>query len=120
MLSLRHSIGIRPPLETLIRGSKSVPDSRCYASPPPTEICARPALYKTSDPIAEIRYTANSSQTGKEIPMLRRRVVQSRLWLPLLLGGFLTLSPKNLHAAEQPNPPEGLATPSPSTSMPVF
>src|SRR5713101_5619201 len=40
MLSLRHSIGIRPPLATLIRGSKSVPDSRCYASPPPTEICA--------------------------------------------------------------------------------
>src|SRR5712692_1590834 len=41
MLSLRHSIGIRPPGETLVRGSKSVPDSRCYASPPPTEICAR-------------------------------------------------------------------------------
>src|SRR6266568_9348868 len=40
MLSLRHSIGIRPPLATLVRGSKSVPDSRCYASPPPTEICA--------------------------------------------------------------------------------
>jgi len=49
MLSLRHSIGIRPPLETLVRGSKSVPDSRCYASPPPTEICALfyPAAHRT-------------------------------------------------------------------------
>src|SRR5713101_4366399 len=41
MLSLRHSIGKRPPLEPLARNSKSVPDFRCYASPPPTEICAR-------------------------------------------------------------------------------
>src|SRR3989441_3299455 len=41
MLSCRHSIGHRPPLETFARGSKSVPHFRCYASPPPTEICAR-------------------------------------------------------------------------------
>ena len=52
--------------------------------------------------------------------MLKRCVVQSRLWLLLLLGSFLTLSPLGLHAAEQPHPPEGLITPSPSTSMPVF
>src|SRR6266702_2114265 len=41
MLSCRHSIGHRPPLETLVRGSKSVPHFRCYASPPPTKTCAR-------------------------------------------------------------------------------
>src|SRR5712691_3048479 len=52
MLSLRHSIGIRPPLATLVRGSKSVPDSRCYASPPPTEICARGHMMN----IAELPY----------------------------------------------------------------
>src|SRR2546422_6562592 len=40
MLSCRHSIGHRPPLETLVRGSKSVPHFRCYASPPPTKTCA--------------------------------------------------------------------------------
>ena len=37
------------------------------------------AEYKTSDPIAEIRYTANPSRTGKEMPMLKRRVVRPRL-----------------------------------------
>jgi cytochrome oxidase Cu insertion factor (SCO1/SenC/PrrC family) len=52
--------------------------------------------------------------------MLKRCVVQSRLWLLLLLGGLLTLRPAGLCAAEQPNPPEGLTTPSPSTSMPMF
>ena len=52
--------------------------------------------------------------------MLKRHVVRPRLWLLLLLGSFLTLSPAGLRAAEQPNPPAGLATPSPSTSMPVF
>src|SRR6266700_4214082 len=41
MLSCRHSSGHRPPLETLVRGSKSVPHFRCYASPPPTKTCAR-------------------------------------------------------------------------------
>src|SRR2546426_8512813 len=41
MLSCRHSIGHRPPLETLVRGSKSVPHFRCYASPPPTKTCAQ-------------------------------------------------------------------------------
>jgi hypothetical protein len=40
MLSMRHSIGHRPPLDTFARGSKRVPHFRCYASPPPTEICA--------------------------------------------------------------------------------
>ena len=52
--------------------------------------------------------------------MLRRRAVRPRLWLLLLLGGLLTLSPLGLRAAEQPGLPEGLAAPSPSTSMPVF
>ena len=48
MLSLRHSIGARPPLETLARGAKRVSRFRCYASPPPTEMCARlsPAITK--------------------------------------------------------------------------
>jgi hypothetical protein len=78
------------------------------------------AEYKTSDPLAEIRYTANPSRTGKEMPMLKRRVVRPRLWLLLLLGVFLTLHPLGLHAAEQPNPPEGLTVPSSSTSMPMF
>src|SRR5262249_48600265 len=40
MLSIRHSIEHRPPLEPLARDSKSVPDFRCYARPPPTAICA--------------------------------------------------------------------------------
>ena len=40
MLSCRHSIGYRPPLEPLARESKSVPQFRCYASPPRTEMCA--------------------------------------------------------------------------------
>jgi len=52
--------------------------------------------------------------------MLRRHEIRLRLWLFLLLGGFLALSPLGLRAAEQPNPPEGLIAPSPSTSMPVF
>ena len=52
--------------------------------------------------------------------MLRRHAVRLRLRPFLFLAIFLTLSPLGLHAVEQPNPPEGLATPSPSTSMPVF
>ena len=52
--------------------------------------------------------------------MLRTHAVRPRLWLLLLLGGFLTLSPLGLRAAEPPPPPEGLIAPSPSTSMPVF
>ena len=52
--------------------------------------------------------------------MMRRRAVRPRLWLLLLLGGLLTLSPLGLRAAEQPGPPEGLAAPGPSTSMPAF
>jgi len=52
--------------------------------------------------------------------MLRRHAVRPPLWLLLLLGSFLTLSPLDLRAAEQPDPPEGLIAPSPSTSMPVF
>src|SRR2546422_2534757 len=50
MLSCRHSIGHRPPLETLVRGSKSVPHFRCYASPPPTKTCA-PTQLKQETPI---------------------------------------------------------------------
>jgi hypothetical protein len=46
MLSMRHSIGNRPPFETFARGSKSVPHFRCYASPPPTEICALDELWE--------------------------------------------------------------------------
>jgi hypothetical protein len=41
MLSGRHNIGNRPPVETLAKGSQSVPHLRCYASPPQTEMCAR-------------------------------------------------------------------------------
>src|SRR5574341_650225 len=41
MLSRRHSIGKRSPLEPLAWASKSVPYARCYASPPPTKICDR-------------------------------------------------------------------------------
>ena len=42
------------------------------------------------------------------------------LWLLLLLGGFLILSPLSPRAAEPPNPPAGLIAPSPSTTMPMF
>jgi len=49
-----------------------------------------------------------------------RRYKRQHLRLFLLLGILLTLSPLSLRAAEQPNPPEGLIAPSPSTSMPVF
>src|SRR5215510_1023308 len=70
--------------------------------------------------MSEIRYTTNSSQIGKAIPMLRRHAVRPRLWLLLLLGGFLILSPLSLRAAEQPKPPEGLIAPSSSTTMPMF
>ena len=52
--------------------------------------------------------------------MLRERAVRPCLWILLLLGLLLTLSPLSLRAAEQPNLPEGLTVPSPSTSMPVF
>jgi len=41
MLSCRHCIGHRPPLEPLARESTSVPHFRCYASPPRTEMYAR-------------------------------------------------------------------------------
>src|SRR5262245_8426399 len=111
----------------LTRDSMEYPDRRkledvasVKSDPAKRNFSRSPALYKTSDPIAEIRYTANSSQTGKEIPMLRRHAVRLPLWLFLLLGGFLTLSPLSLRAAEQPKPPEGLIASSPSTSMPVF
>ena len=46
--------------------------------------------------------------------------MRPRLWLLLFLGGFLILRPLGLRAAEQPNPPEGLIAPSPSTTMPIF
>ena len=49
-----------------------------------------------------------------------RRYKRQHLRLFLLLGILLTMSPLSLRAAEQPNPPEGLIAPSPSTSMPVF
>jgi cytochrome oxidase Cu insertion factor (SCO1/SenC/PrrC family) len=52
--------------------------------------------------------------------MMRERAVRPRLWLLLLFGSLLTLSPLDFHAAEQPNPPEGLTVPSPSASMPMF
>jgi cytochrome oxidase Cu insertion factor (SCO1/SenC/PrrC family) len=52
--------------------------------------------------------------------MMRRHEVRPRLWLLLLLGGLLTLHPLGIRAAEQPSPPEGLAAPSPSTSLPMF
>jgi cytochrome oxidase Cu insertion factor (SCO1/SenC/PrrC family) len=52
--------------------------------------------------------------------MMRRHQVRPRLGLLLLLGGLLTLNPLDLRAAEPPTPPEGLAAPSPSTSLPVF
>ena len=52
--------------------------------------------------------------------MLRERAVRPYLWILLLLGGLLILKPLNLHAAEQPPPPEGLTAPIPSTSIPVF
>jgi cytochrome oxidase Cu insertion factor (SCO1/SenC/PrrC family) len=51
--------------------------------------------------------------------MIRRYEAQ-HLRLCLLLGVLLTLSPLRLRAAEQPNPPEGLTTPSPSASLPTF
>src|SRR6185295_10528736 len=44
MLSFRHSIGNASPLESLARTSKSVPHLHCYATPPPTESCARIVL----------------------------------------------------------------------------
>ena len=49
-----------------------------------------------------------------------RRYKRQPLNLFLFLGIFLALSPLSLCAAEQPNLPEGLTVPSPSTSMPVF
>ena len=49
-----------------------------------------------------------------------RRYKRQHLKLFLLLGIFLALSPLSLCAAEQPNLPEGLMVPSPSTTMPVF
>jgi cytochrome oxidase Cu insertion factor (SCO1/SenC/PrrC family) len=49
-----------------------------------------------------------------------QRYKRQHLGLCLLLGILLTLSPLSLRAAEQPNLPEGLTVPSPSTSMPVF
>ena len=49
-----------------------------------------------------------------------RRDKRQHLRLFLILGILLTLSPLSLRAAEQPNLPEGLTVPSPSTSMPVF
>jgi len=49
-----------------------------------------------------------------------RRYERQHLGLFLLLGILLTLSPLSLRAAEQPEPPEGLTAPSPSTSMPAF
>ena len=52
--------------------------------------------------------------------MMRRRAVRPRLGLFLLLGVLLTLIPLGLRAAEQPTPPEGLAVPGQSTSMPAF
>jgi hypothetical protein len=39
MLSCKHSMETRPPLELLARGAKSIPCFRCSASPP-TTICA--------------------------------------------------------------------------------
>ena len=52
--------------------------------------------------------------------MLKERAVRPRLWLFLLLGSLLTLSPLSLRAAEPPTPPEGLAAPGPSASLPAF
>ena len=49
-----------------------------------------------------------------------RRYKRQHLKLFLLLGILLSLSPLSLRAADQPNPPEGLIAPSPSTSMPMF
>ena len=51
---------------------------------------------------------------------MMQRYKRQHLRLFLILGILLTLSPLSLRAAEQPNLPEGLTVPSPSTSMPVF
>jgi hypothetical protein len=49
MLLVRHSIGNGPRLETLVRGSKSVPHFRYYASPPPTRMCALVSHFRYVD-----------------------------------------------------------------------
>src|SRR5262245_9694412 len=46
MLSCRHSIGHRSPLEPVAKESKSVPHSRCYARSPRTAMFARFRVYK--------------------------------------------------------------------------
>lgn len=52
--------------------------------------------------------------------MMRQREVQSCLGFLLLLGLLLGLNPPHTHAAESPQPPEGLATPAQAGSMPEF
>src|SRR5262249_21075986 len=47
MVSCRHSIGHRSPLEPLAKESKSVPFFRCYASPPRTEMSAPKKTYES-------------------------------------------------------------------------
>src|SRR2546426_7212036 len=71
MLSCRHSIGHRPPLETLVRGSKSVPHFRCYASPPPTKTCARAILYEAKLETDTLhRAGQDRGSTGRAIAVL--------------------------------------------------
>src|SRR6266704_2305491 len=73
MLSCRHSIGHRPPLETLVRGSKSVPHFRCYASPPPTKTCAPSIDSKSSKSTYREEGEQHSTTTFLEILSSRLR-----------------------------------------------
>ena len=77
------------------------------------------ALYKMSDRLSGVRYTAGVSLTVKGDEMIRQYAGQ-HLRLCLLLGILLTLGSLFTHATGSPTLPEGLAAPGQSMSMPVF
>jgi hypothetical protein len=77
------------------------------------------ALYKMSDRLSGVRYTAGVPQTGKGDEMIRQYARQ-HLRLCLLLGILLTLGSLLTHATESPTLPTGLAAPGQPMSMPVF
>src|SRR5713101_8403817 len=101
MLSLRHSIGKRPPLEPLARNSKSVPDFRCYASPPPTEICALAAIefggcclrvFINSQGYGALRYGQLDPVSDTEFLGAGHELLHSTLYLgPRMVGEVLIL-----------------------------
>src|SRR4029450_12572470 len=80
MVSCKHSIGHRSPLEPLAKEFKSVPFFRCYASPPRTEMSARRASWLEAPYPHLVRWRQSYNPSGRQTAPPDGRVRPPRVW----------------------------------------